>query len=180
MYVIIFLMKKICFTGYRPAKMPFKISPEDEGYLRFYNRAKKLISAQIELGNSYFICGMAQGADLILAEIVLEIKNGREGVFLECALPFYGQCDKWPQKYKDAYKSVLSRCDKITVIGGGYALRSFFDRNKYMVDSCDIVVAVYDGKKGGTKFTCDYARKKGREVIILSPADGNAYFQQTI
>lgn len=160
--------------------MPFKISPDDERYLRFCQRAKRLISAQIEVGNGYFISGMAQGADMILAEIVLELKKEREGVFLECALPFKGQCDKWPQKYKSLYQSILHRCDKVTVIGKGYSCRNFLERNKYMVDSCDIVIAVYDGKKGGTKFTCDYARKKGREIIILSPADDVTYCLQSI
>ena len=42
-------------------------------------------------------------------------------------------------------------------------------RNRYMVDNASVVVAVYDGRQGGTASTIAYAAKKGREIIELRP-----------
>ncbi len=40
-------------------------------------------------------------------------------------------------------------------------------RNKKMVDLSDIVIIIWDGKSKGTKFTIDYAKSQGKEVIII-------------
>lgn len=173
-------MKKICFTGYRPYKLPFKICDSDEHYNAFYKRASDLITAQIELGNSYYISGMAQGADLILGGIVLNLKKTYSNIFLECALPFPGQSDNWQTDYKEHYQMILKGCDKITVLSQKYSINSFYLRNRYMVDNSDIVIAVFDGKKGGTKYTCDYATKKGKQVLILNPSSQALFFQINI
>jgi hypothetical protein len=43
-------------------------------------------------------------------------------------------------------------------------------RDREIVDRCDILFACYDGRKnGGTFYTIQYARAKGKEVHILSP-----------
>ena len=41
-------------------------------------------------------------------------------------------------------------------------------RDEKMVDACDTVLAVWDGKSKGTAYTLKYARKKGKAVIELS------------
>ncbi len=38
-------------------------------------------------------------------------------------------------------------------------------RNEKMVDACDIVLAVWDGRSKGTGYTINYARKKGKKII---------------
>lgn len=40
-------------------------------------------------------------------------------------------------------------------------------RNKHIVDYADFVIAVWNGKSSGTKYTIDYARKTGKEVKII-------------
>lgn len=173
-------MKKICFTGYRPFKLPFEILNTDEVYLSFYKRAENLIKAQIELGNRYFISGMAQGADMILTGIILDLKKTYKNIFLECAVPFIGQSSGYTKENKKIYEKAIKSSDKVTVLCKSYSINSFLIRNRYMVDSSDIVIAVYDGKSGGTKFTYDYAIKKGRQVILLSPNDSEIYMQTEI
>jgi uncharacterized phage-like protein YoqJ len=44
-------------------------------------------------------------------------------------------------------------------------------RNRVLVDSCDTLLAVFDGQPGGTRHTIDYAKKKGKRVIVLNPAE---------
>ena len=39
-----------------------------------------------------------------------------------------------------------------------------------MVDRSDYLLAIYDGgNKGRTAYTTDYAKKKGRKIIIIHP-----------
>ena len=40
-------------------------------------------------------------------------------------------------------------------------------RNIYMVDKSSLVVAVFNGEKGGTKNTVDYAVKNGKKILNL-------------
>ncbi len=40
-------------------------------------------------------------------------------------------------------------------------------RDEEMVDICDAVLAVWDGKSRGTGYTLNYARKKGKKIIEI-------------
>ena len=40
-------------------------------------------------------------------------------------------------------------------------------RNKLIVDNCDFVLAFWDGKSRGTKFTLDYAKEKNKPIKIV-------------
>lgn len=40
-------------------------------------------------------------------------------------------------------------------------------RNNLIVEASDIVIAFWDGKSRGTKYTIDYARKAGKKVLIF-------------
>ena len=42
------------------------------------------------------------------------------------------------------------------------------NRNKYMIDNSDVLIAVWDGSPSGTKHAIDYAKEKNKEVIILT------------
>jgi len=40
-------------------------------------------------------------------------------------------------------------------------------RNKQIIDNCDEVLAFWDGKSRGTKYTIDYAEKMGKPVRVI-------------
>jgi uncharacterized phage-like protein YoqJ len=48
----------------------------------------------------------------------------------------------------------------VKVISQGYSPAVYQLRNEWMVDRSSRVIAVYDGKAGGTRNTINYARKK--------------------
>ena len=48
--------------------------------------------------------------------------------------------------------------------------RLLFRSNRYMVDKADVVVCAYDGQKGGTAYTVDYALKHNKIVIQINPS----------
>ena len=45
-------------------------------------------------------------------------------------------------------------------------------RNKTIVDSSDMVIALWDGTSNGTKFTIDYAKKIGKIVEVYIVKQG--------
>ena len=42
-------------------------------------------------------------------------------------------------------------------------------RNKYMIDNSSVLIALFNGKAGGTKQTVDYAKQQGLEILTIEP-----------
>lgn len=49
-----------------------------------------------------------------------------------------------------------------------YGKSAPFVRNRQIVENSDVVVGFWDGQSKGTKYTLDYARKRGKKVIIFN------------
>ena len=48
------------------------------------------------------------------------------------------------------------------------------DRNHRLVESADLLLAVFNGvRRSGTGATVNYARKLGREIIVIDPITRN-------
>lgn len=45
------------------------------------------------------------------------------------------------------------------------------ERNRYLVENCDILLAVWNGKPSGTGKTVDYAVRKGKSICVINPDD---------
>lgn len=151
---------RACFTGHRPEKL----HREEE---EINEELEKMIKAAIGDGYTTFISGMARGVDIWAAEIVLMIKDYNPEIKLICAVPYEGFEKSWSKEWQDAYHEVLDRADLVEYICPHYSRGCFQIRNKWMVDHSDVVIAVYNGEKGGTKNTIDYAKKAGVEVRVL-------------
>lgn len=126
---------------------------------------KNTITELIEKENAiHFISGMALGVDMICAEIVLELKKTYPQITLECAIPCETQAAKWNEKYRDRYFNTVIASDKETMLQTHYTADCMMKRNKYMVDKSDIVVAVWNGSKGGTANTINYAKQSEKTI----------------
>ena len=158
---------KCCFTGYRPSKLPFDIrNTESKEYKMFENAVIEEILKVCKAGCRTFYTGMAMGFDILAAEIVLLLKEAyNTPLKLVCVIPFEAQAQSFPPEWQERYYSILSKCDEKIIIEKDYHIYSYQERNKYMVDNCDFVLTWFDGKKGGTKNTIDYAFKKQRFIF---------------
>ena len=150
--------KICCFTGHRPEKLNM---PEEEVKVLL----KKAIITAINDGFSTFITGMARGIDMWAAEIVLGLKVQNPKISLVCAPPYEGFEKRWAISEQNLYHRILKASDSVKFVCEHYSRSCFQIRNCYMVDRSDRVIAVYSGKKGGTKNTVEYAKRKGVEVI---------------
>ena len=161
-------MYRVSFTGYRPQKLPF-FGEEDPMCVDLKNRIYKQIEKLYECGAADFFTGMALGVDIWCAEAVLELKKLHPEVKLTAVLPCRGQDAKWGIEERQRYDRILRACDKVMCLSESYTKDCMLNRNKALVELCDVLVAVYDGKNGGTKFTVDYAAKSGRKTIVIPP-----------
>lgn len=159
--------KSCCFTGHRPAKLPWKYDERDPRCIEFKDRLSSVIGAVYDSGISHFICGMALGCDFYCAEAVIALKAQHDDVTLEAAIPYIGQADNWGYNNKRRYEHILSHCDKKTVIQEQYSPSCMMKRNRYMVDHSSVLIACYDGKPGGTWNTIHYALEQDVELIQL-------------
>lgn len=120
-------------------------------------------------GYRNFLCGMAVGFDLAAAEAVCELRQTHQGVQLVAVVPFVGQEMRFAEAQKKRYRMLLSRADQTVVISDGYYEGCLAVRNNYMVDRASVVLAWYDGSRGGTCQAVQRARRRGLEVINLHP-----------
>lgn len=162
--------KVCCFTGHRPQSLPFGFNEQDERCVKLKRLLREEIERQItEEGVTHFISGMAIGVDMYAAEIVLNLKAKYPHITLESAIPCETQAVKWPSVLRERYYLIASKCDKETTIQRHYTADCMHRRNRYMVDCSDTVIAVWDGRPGGTGKTVAYAEAKGKIVILINP-----------
>ena len=140
-------VKTCCVTGHRdiPAEQADMISE----YPRW-----EIITA-IEDGYTHFISGFAAGADLLFAEIAVELKEVCP-ITLEAAIPYPGRM-KTPDK---SFQRLIRCCDVVKIHADLYF------KNCHMVSQSQRIIAVYDSRPtGGAAATVRYA--KGKDVRVV-------------
>ena len=159
-----------CFTGHRPQKLPWGFNENDKRCVEMINITKTQIEKAIKNGYDTFLCGMALGFDIICAELVLKLKNDYPKIKLFGAIPCKNQCDKWSAPQKERYNKILKQLDGVRCIYDTYIGKEcLLERNNYMINNSSLVIALFDGKHGGTKQTIEYALSQGLKVEIIVP-----------
>lgn len=161
-------MYRISFTGYRPEKLPF-FGEDDPMCIDLKQRLSEQIEKLINDGADEFYTGMALGVDTWAAQAVLEHKKSHPEIKLIAVVPCPEQASKWSAPDKARYKTILGQCDKILTISPNYTRDCMLKRNRVLVELCDMLVAVYDGQKGGTGYTVNFAKSSGKNIILIPP-----------
>lgn len=157
------------FTGHRPHKLPWGYDEDDERCIAVKGALAGQIAVLAEShGITDFYSGMADGSDVWAAQAVLELRRARP-VRLHCIVPHRGQADRWNRAARDRYGDILDRADNVMTLAERYYDGCMQTRNRYMIDAAGTLLAVYDGTKGGTAMTVDYARRQGRRIIVIDP-----------
>ena len=155
------------FTGHRPSKMPWGDNELDPRCAELKRRLRDTIEAVAFSGITHFICGMAAGCDLYFCEAVIEIRRSNPAITIEAVIPWSGQADRWAAALREKYRNLLSACDYETLVQNHYDAECLMRRNRYMVDNSSILIAAYNGTRGGTMNTMLYAMRQGVEIIEL-------------
>ena len=161
----------LAFTGHRPESLPFG---EDEGNpscVRLKEMLRSEIIDRAGCGYKVFYCGAARGSDILFGEQVLQVRNtAYPAIQLVCVIPHENQAENWPESWRERYFDLLAQADDEVLMSTHYTRGCYHQRNRYMVDRANALLAVFNGTaKGGTAYTVDYARSRAKEIVILDP-----------
>ena len=157
-----------CFTGHRPAKLPWGYNESDPRCVKLKERIADAVLLAYQEGYRHFLCGMAQGCDLYFCEAVLALRERYPEVTVEAAIPCPTQADAWPEAERDRYRELGARCDMETMVSDTYSSTCMQRRDRYMVDHAMLLIAAFDGTAGGTRYTVEYALRRGIEIFDVS------------
>ena len=124
------------------------------------------LRALLEEGADTFLCGMALGFDLICAETLTALRTQYRLRLVAC-IPCADQACRFTPAQKQAYLRALSACDESVVLHERYVDGCMFERNRCMVDRCDVLLAYLETERGGTFYTVNYAKKRGNRIVFL-------------
>ena len=152
---------RCCFTGHRPDKLAI---PERQLAALLETEIRKAIDRQF----TTFISGMAKGVDIVASEIVLRLRERDKRLKLICALPHPGFGLHWSGGWTERFQGVLAQADLQRTICPKSSYASYQARNEWMCRHSGLVIAVFNGERGGTKNTLDYANKIGVPCVIIN------------
>ena len=150
--------KSCAFTGHRTLDALF--SPR-----KLKKEIKKLILAGVDT----FYNGMAMGFDLLAAEKTLELKKKYPHIRLILCIPCYNQERNFSEKDKGRYAEICKKADEKVVLADGYYRGCMQNRNRYMVERADVLIAHCNKDEGGAAYTvrCFKKCKPEREIIFV-------------
>jgi hypothetical protein len=161
---------RIGVTGHRRLDDPVSLVPAVREALR--GLAELLPGFLKSEPVSVVVSALAEGADRLVAEVVL----AEEGSRLEAALPLRREdyIDDFEQEVsKQEFLGLLARASEIWQAPAGVNREEAYERaGQYVVDRSDAVVALWDGERtggrGGTAAIVSYARKLGVPLAWVS------------
>lgn len=158
------------FAGHRPHKFPWKYDEADSRCVALKAALTEQITRLADAGVADFYSGGADGVDCWASLIVLELRQKNPALKLHLILPHEGQADRWGDSAQERYRSILNQADSVEYVSREYYDGCMLDQNHRLVESAEVLLAVYNGeRRGGTAATVRYARKAGRKVIIFDP-----------
>lgn len=158
------------FTGHRPHKFPWKGNEADLRCVALKAVLAEQVEKLVAAGVTDFYSGMADGSDVWLSQIVLDLRKENPALKLHCYLPCEGQADKWSSSAQERYHSILGQANSVIYVSHKYYDGCMIARNHRLVEAAGRLLAVFNGvKRSGTGATLNYARKLGREILIIEP-----------
>ena len=168
---------KIGVTGHRI--IPNKILIQKRVYKALEELDKILDDGDIKF---IVISPLAEGADRIVANEILRWPNGNPQ--LEVVLPL--KLSEYIKDFKDQksineFQALLNQASFIETIGKKKDRNDAYEEaGQTIVDRCDILIAIWDEKpsrgKGSSSEIVDYAKKLGREIILINSETGKITF----
>jgi len=164
----------LAFTGHRPSKLGSDYELKSP---LIHNIKTEIINKVDIIKPDMFVVGMALGIDTLAALIAIE-----KHIPFTAAIPFVGQEKAWPIPSRMKYYEILKQAAHIHICdirrGGSYheylkypptsySAQKMDDRNHWMVDNCNKLIAVWDGTPGGTANCVRYAQRPGHQVEII-------------
>ena len=130
------------------------------------------------------LSALAEGADRIAAHEILGLPGGILWVILPLPPADYER-DFVSAESRDEFRSLLSRAANVETLAiPGDRVESYRCAGRHLVDVCDILVAVWDGRPGrgvgGTADVVGYARTQARPMVIINSDNPTAIVRERL
>lgn len=161
-------------TGHRPTRFKWKYNENNNGCKRLKKRMRDQFIALYEKGVRRFLVGGSLGVDQWAGEIILRLKEQPEysDIELVVVLPFPGHDEQWDARSRERLAFLIRHSTEYLTVGKAACRESYIQRNHYMVDHADCLLAVYDGERNlrpGTMQTVNYAEKQKLPMVLIHP-----------
>ena len=160
--------KCVAFSGHRTHKLFVQEPSLFASDISLEEQVETEIVKIIDLGYTTFLCGMAEGFDMLAAECVLRVSRDNKEVKLISIIPFRKQNYKFTEEDKKRYSDILERCHDSIVLSEHYFVGCYNVRNDFLIENASVIITNFNGTKGGTEYTVKRAIKHNREVILVS------------
>jgi uncharacterized phage-like protein YoqJ len=151
----------IACTGHRP----HKLNNEYDGNGPVSSMIRMEMAKVIEKYNpERILTGMALGVDMLWAEAGISA-----GITVVACIPCKGQDSRWPDTSRARYRSILMdpHVTQVLVSEEPYSAALMQERNRWMVDHSQMLLAVWDRSRGGTANCVEYAMSKDRPIVYI-------------
>lgn len=165
-------MLKIAITGHRPNKL-WGYDIYTPNYIELGRRIKNaILENSVNHSEIELISGMALGVDTIFALIALKLKSKDSRFNLHCAIPCKNHSSNWFGESVKQYNHIIDSADSVQLVSNtDYTPSCMQLRNQYMVNRCDLLIAVWDKSAGGTANCVRYAQEIGKPIVFINPRE---------
>lgn len=159
--------KTLCFSGPRPQNFSFDLDGGVNEYLALRADVWAVVMVAWGQGFRVFMCGMAQGFDLICGEIAAELlaRPGYGPGHLTTVRPFAGH--GFSGRWGECNERVLIAAGRVVTLAPAYHPQAYYQRNLYLVENSSRLICYQQGWPGGTGQTVTLARQHGLDIINL-------------
>lgn len=148
---------KAFFTGHRILNPSYRDN--------YRHNIKRLIELARLRKIKHFYCGMARGADLLVATVLNEL-----GLDWTAVIPCPEQSKLWNHEEREQYANLVKAAPDLIVLYKEYKPGVMQARNTWMVKRSDLCLAFYDGRNsGGTALTVCMALSCNLPILSFNP-----------
>ena len=164
-------IRSCAFTGHRPKSFSFGYSEDSKEFQMLYTKMKNTVIQVCNAGCRRFYCGMAEGVDLWCGEIVLSLQNEFDPPLeIFAVVPYLAQPASMTEINQRRYHRIMARSKERFLISREFTKACFSKRNRFLVDSADALIAVYNESeyRSGTGQTVRYAKSRKKRIFQIS------------
>lgn len=179
---VINMYKSVCFSGHRLDKLLKIINPTDivsnnEDISSIRNRFLEVIKSVMYLkitnyiynGFRTFYIGMSNGIDLWVGEILLELKSIQyPDIEIVLVRPFKNHGYNFSTYDKLLYTKIRKEATQEIYLHENSSKSAYLDRNRYMVENTNNLLAFIYSYNSGTGYTVKYAKSLNKSIEIVN------------
>ena len=161
----------ICFSGHRPDRLPGCGNPAEPEAQKLIAVLLEKIEDAVRRGKDTFLGGFMAGFDILAAEQVIALKAKYPHIRLVTVAPysvqFFTREKCWTPEWVKRAKEIIRQHDIGVSLAEHYRSGIYYERNRTLVNYSSELICYWDGNKGGTQHTVNFATDKGLAVFNL-------------